>query len=576
MTPNPGTPERPLPAVEPLPQLGAGFDFSDPNGPYARFYLRSVHVAVLAFVAVVFVVVSYFPLWHTDVWGHLKYGRWMVENRTIPDREPFSPWWDGRVPFTQFYTLAHLAMCFVYDAGEAVAGGDEVSRMAGGVEALRFLHAFLTAARMAVLLLVFHRLSGSWAVALIGGVAVLFLSLSNLAVLRPQTFAELYFAVLLWPLSRAVLSWRAVVVVPVLMVMWANSHGSYLVGLGTMGVLLVGRALEVWLGGSGPWGDSGVRRLLLVLVLSGLAVAVFNPYGPELFRRTLALTTHKSLVEATGEWQPLRFEWGQGWHWVFMLSLVVVGLTHLVHPTGIPPVHLVLLVAFGLGVALQTRFVIWWAMLVPWVLVPRWAELRHLWPARLTPPTSTPTLRKTGFALLLTWAICMWSVPAGWLTSGEPMPLEQSVSVGTPWKLARQLRHPTDPDAVAYPELAEVLRKYYPGGSFTGTVMATPMQGDYLMWALAPDTPVTYAHMHLFHPDYWEELGKVSKGEPGWWEVMDKYRANLLVMEADYVELLRDQIRASPEWKVVLDESDDPAKPNPRTRQFIAVRLNPR
>jgi hypothetical protein len=259
-----------------------------------------------------------------------------------------------------------------------------------------------------------------------------------------------------------------------------------------------------------------------------------------------------------------------------MFSLVAIGLTHLVHPLGIPPAHMVLLVAFGLGVAMQTRFVIWWAMLVPWVLVPRWAELGGMWPARLTPPTSTPTLRKTGFALLLGWAICMWSVPAGWLTSGAPMPLDQAASVGTPWKLARQLRSPDDPNAIAYPELAEVLRKHYPGGRFTGTVMATPMQGDYLMWALAPEIPVTYAHMHLFHPDYWEELGKVGKGEPGWWEIMDKYRANLLVMEADYVELLRDKIRASAEWKVVLDETAEPTKPNPLTRQFIAVRLSPR
>ena len=64
--------------------------------------------------------------------------------------------------------------------------------------------------------------------------------------------------------------------------------------------------------------------------------------------------------------------------------------------------------------------------------------------------------------------------------------------------------------------------------------MATPMQGDYLMWALAPDVPVTYSHMHLFHPDYWEELAVVGQGRPGWRDVIEKYRVNLIIVEAQY------------------------------------------
>ena len=92
MTPVPGIPGSPEPApAAALPRVGAGFDFSDPDGPFARFYLRPVHVVAAAFVALIFVVASYFPLWHTDVWGHLKYGQWMLSHRAIPDREPFSP-----------------------------------------------------------------------------------------------------------------------------------------------------------------------------------------------------------------------------------------------------------------------------------------------------------------------------------------------------------------------------------------------------------------------------------------------------------------------------------------------------
>src|SRR5581483_7847857 len=206
---------------------------------------------------------------------------------------------------------------------------------------------------------------------------------------------------------------------------------------------------------------------------------------------------------------------------------------------------------------------------------PRWAELARRWPARWAPAPSVPSLRKTGIAALLAWALFMWSSLAGWATSGGPQPLEYSMSSGTPWRLAHQLRHPGDPSAEAYPGLTEVLRANYPGGRFTGTVMATPMQGDYLMWALAPEVPVTYSHIHLFHPDYWAELGVVGSGGVGWWDVLAKYRVNLLVVEAEYSRNLRDQLVKSGEWKVLVDETGDASKPNPLTRHLIAARVKP-
>jgi hypothetical protein len=561
------------------PRVGAGIDFSDPNSPLARYYLRTSQILAVGFLGALFsFTTTIVPLWHTDVWGHVKYGQWMIANGRIPDRELFCPWWDGRQPFTQFYTLTQAVMSLTYTAGERLAGGDELTRVAGGVDLLRVLHGALTAARFAVLLAAFVIVSRSWRVSLLGLAAVVLLDLSNLAVFRPQTFAELFFALLLLLLSRTPLPRRNLVLIPLLAVVWANSHGSFVVVPVVLGVLLAGRVFEglsaeprLW-----PWRDAQARRLLTAMVLALVAVAVLNPYGPSLYTRTLELTRHPSLVGGVGEWKPLVFEWARGWHWVFMLSLVAIALTQLASEKPLPVGHVGLLLVFGIGAALQTRFVIWWAMIVPWVLVPRWAELAQRWPAAWTPAPSVPSFRKTGIAVLLAWALFMWSALAIWLVDGHPQPLDSSLSSGTPWKLARQLRHPDDPAAEAYPGLTEVLRTNYPNGRFSGTVMATPMQGDYLMWALAPDVPVTYSHIHLFHPDYWAELGVVGSGGVGWWDVLNKYRVNLLVVEAEYSRNLRDQLVKSGEWKILVDESGDAAnKPNPLTRHLIAVRVKP-
>jgi hypothetical protein len=568
-------------SVETPEPLGAGINFSDPNSPLAPFYLRSVHLIALAFLGfVIFVPATLFPLWHTDVWGHMRYGQWMVEHKTIPTSEPFCPWWDGRVPFTQYYTLTQLIMYGAYAAGERLAGGDELRQMAGGVEFLRLLHALLTTARFAVLLAVFVRVSRSWPVALFGVVAVAFLDLSNLAVFRPQTFAQVGFAILLWPLSRPVLSRRAILLVPALLAVWANGHGSYVVGFALLGAVFLGRVIAlatsrpwVW-----PWYDSHAVRIAATGLLAFVAVGLLNPYGFTLFARTVAMSSHPTLLAAVGEWQPLAFVWEKGWHWVFMISLVVLGMTQLVCRRPMPPHHLVVLLMFGIGVALQNRFVIWWAMVLPWVLVPLWADLAKDWPARLTPTPSTPSFRKTAIGLAVLFAIFMWSGPSRWVIQGYPCPVEEAVSAGTPWELAREVTQPGAGTSDWAHEISDIIQKNYPNGAYTGTIMATPMQGDYLMWALAPKkVPVTYAHMHLFHPDYWEELGIVGRGEPGWQDILEKYQVNLLVVEADFAPKLRDHLmQASNEWKIVLDESGDTIhKHETLTRQLIAIRITP-
>src|SRR5262245_11071771 len=85
--------------------LGAGLDFTDPASPLAPYYWRSSHVAAAALLGLIFVLFSYVPLWHTDVWGHLKFGRWIVEHGRLPEREPFHGLADPHAPALHAYWL---------------------------------------------------------------------------------------------------------------------------------------------------------------------------------------------------------------------------------------------------------------------------------------------------------------------------------------------------------------------------------------------------------------------------------------------------------------------------------------
>jgi hypothetical protein len=125
---------------------------------------------------------------------------------------------------------------------------------------------------------------------------------------------------------------------------------------------------------------------------------------------------------------------------------------------------------------------------------------------------------------------------------------------------------PVNPDRVA--GLVKVVREEH-GGRYAGRVFCSEVQGEYLLWALPADAPVMmYNHAHLFPPEYWDECLTVKAGGPGWWEVLDRYRAGVVVVEADSHPRLCDGLRKDPGWRVVVDESSAPA----RARLFVAVR----
>src|SRR5262245_22031974 len=70
--------------------LGAGIDFADPHSPLAPLYLHTSHVVAAIALAVLFVLATWVQVWHTDVWAHLRFGEYMVQNGRLPTREMFS------------------------------------------------------------------------------------------------------------------------------------------------------------------------------------------------------------------------------------------------------------------------------------------------------------------------------------------------------------------------------------------------------------------------------------------------------------------------------------------------------
>jgi hypothetical protein len=563
-----------------LPPLGAGLDFTDPNSPLAPFYLRASHLVALLLLLLVFLVYNSFQVWHTDIWGHMKFGQWMAAHHELPTHEPFSPFADAQAPYINFQWLSQWGFYQVYRLGSALAGGDSLQQLAGGAEMLSLAHALLATLCYGLLLGACWRRSGSLPLACLGMVVFLLLAPTLFLTLRPQVVGEVFFAALMLVLSRPELSRRDLVKVPLLLVLWANFHGSYPVGLIVLGACLTGRALEAaryegkW-NLRRAWEDQRARLLFGALALSVVAIGVLNPHGPALYLHTLRFGRHPNLPEFT-EWKPLDFMAPSGVHWVFLAGVVVVLVSQLASPRWLRPADLLLLVGFGGWACWQGRMLVWWLMLLPWVVTPLWAGTGERLSWSWLHFKSVPSFRKTLLGLMLVVLVLLWSGPVRWAINRQPRALRWVVTPGTPYAVAAELQAAPGEGGRALPALAEVLRARYPEGRFTGTVFSSETEGDYLLWALAPGVPVfVYTHLHLFTRQHWQECKTVLAGDPGWREVLDRHHANLIVVEAESHARLAELLREDPDWEVVLDETGGTTKKDPRSRLFVAVRKTP-
>lgn len=547
------------------PSMGAGFNFADPHSSWARFYLDRGQLLAVAMISSLFLIAVNIPLWHTDIWGHLAFGQWMLTHGELPAATTFSSSADPNSVFEGTYWLSQGLFYLVYRAGELLAGGGPLQRMAGGVELLIYLHAGLLVLRSVLLFLAFQRLSGSSLSACLALAVTFALQIGHLAILRPQVVGEVLLAAFLYLLAHVPVSRRGVMVMPILTVLWANCHGSYLLAFALMGGFLAGRLLQRRF-------DLQVRRLGLAILASGLGVCLLTPAGPGTFAHTLQMSAHPN-VQAMDEWQPLRWGLDSGPMWFYLVTLALVGVAPWLARRFYSPTQVLLLLGFGMLPLLHQRGMVWWLAVVPVLVLPQFALMRQRRLAQTATPNESapPCLRKTMLAVVVMLFAVWLSTPVQWARAGHPRPLGQVVSAGTPWPIAAHLT-----EAGTIPPLQEVLQAHYPEGRFVGGIFASEMLGDYFLWSLPPEHPVfIYSHVHLFPPEHWEKVATVKRGEPGWDEILKEAGVNMVVVEPEIHPSLRVELYQSEEWQVLSDETGDEVKGNKRFRLMVALRKVP-
>jgi hypothetical protein len=269
----------------------------------ARFaaFLEQEGTLVIVVTAFVIALITHLRLaLEVDGWMALLSGR-VIAQHGLPTHNTLTLWAHGHHWTDQQW----LAQFVLY----------QLERL-GGLRLVLLVHAALTAAGLAVAAALARRLGGSARSTNWVCIPVLAAYWRSAVVMRPQSFSYVLFAAVLWLLldDRGLRSRRIYLVLP-LLVLWANLHGSVVVGAALVSlyglVELVGTLRRSRL-------DLGARPIVLLIVPWLCLLA--SPYAaslPGYYREILFSGGFGSYVT---EWAPTTLT-----YWSVPFYLLVVG-----------------------------------------------------------------------------------------------------------------------------------------------------------------------------------------------------------------------------------------------------------
>lgn len=451
----------------------------------------------------------------TDTWWHLRAGQWIVEHRTVPQVDPFSytrqgeawqyPGWLVEVPMYWIYRVLGPGGLNVWTALMVTLAFVFIWKtLSGGV----FLRAF-------VMVLAAAASGVYWAA-------------------RPYLVTFVLAAAFLWILEdfRWEKDRRANVrlwLLPVLMILWANSHGGFAVGFLIWGVYCVAEFVgwvfprifhfikkESAQQNAAPAGQRLVR-LLLVGILMIIAVSL-NPSGPIMLLYPFKTVGISALKDYIQEWQSPDFHSlsVQPFAWLLLLTFGVVGASR----RRFAFTDFLLFAGFAYMALMAGRNIALFALVAPMVLT------RHAAPL-LAAAGRSMGLRGYSAGAVRRGQTVLNSILLGIILIAVLL----KVSLVFPESANIKIFQDTLPV-----EAVNFIRKNHP----QGRLFSSYNWGGYLLWAL-PEYPVFIdGRTDLYNDEVINQWLWVVRAENGWQSVLEKWNVHLVLLEPDLkvVELL--------------------------------------
>lgn len=497
--------------------------------------LRIEHLWMLVPAIVVIWMSFTHPLPKLDLWWHLKVGEVIFTSGEIPRVDLFSFTRAGQ-PFIHQNWLGEVLYYLTYRAG-----------------GLPLLILFNTALVLLALVPIYHlclTANDRLRVGILSSLLAAFV-LGLYSNMRPQAYSLIFFGVfywVLWQYRDGQRDWLWVL--PLLMTLWVNLHGAFVLGVGMMGVVLLTESVRRLVRGPRPdtLEPSALAKLALILGLTGLATMA-NPEIYRVFGYVRQLQVDPASQTFVTEWQvpDVKELSGLVFFGPFFLMLLVLSYTR----RRLNLTELGLFLIFAVLALAAIRSGIWFALIAAPILARHVAELEV--PNLLDERRGRPYLNRLVRRLEGRWqARYPTRYRLNWVIL---VCLVLFTVVLSPWVRPHLEAERLNPRLVDKGTPVGAI-EYIAEHKLTGNIFHPQVYGDYLIWRLWPqqrsffdgrvhlyDESFVRDYILIFHDDRWEAR-------------IAKYDISFLLLPKDdeNAESMIEDARRSENWTLLYED----------------------
>ncbi len=242
-----------------------------------------------------------------DTGWHIRTGEWMLEHHAIPSQDFFSftkagqPWFAWEWGWDVIFALIHKSW---------------------GLAGVGFVSVLLLSVISVLLYKLITNACGNYVLAfVVSAFALCGTAIHWLA--RPHLFSWLFllcFLQLLRDFDRN--RKQALILMPLVTLLWVNTHGSFFVGIALLVVTAIGKCLELALiEGQDPYAVWRECKPLVVCAAVCSAVTFLNPYTWHLHKHVIEYLGNAKLLANIQEYQSISFHGGPAIFFEVMLLL---------------------------------------------------------------------------------------------------------------------------------------------------------------------------------------------------------------------------------------------------------------
>ncbi|MEM8533698.1 MAG: hypothetical protein AAGF95_22840 [Chloroflexota bacterium] len=473
---------------------------------------------IIGTIAAIWIFISILPLPPNDLWWHMEAGRIMIEEGQLITTNRWAYTLPYETPYVYQSWLSEIILYLTWRAGD--------------VPLLMLLRTFVITGSYA--LIAWHawrRVGPSKTIALAVFLAIL-MGWNNWT-LRPQTLALLpgsAFAVILGEYILNRVSSRWLIGLPIIMMLWVNLHGSFVLGIALLGLAWLGVAITLLR--TKQITDQSARRRFLkltyVLIVTMIA-ATIHPLGFGIFSYVQDMLTNTALQTRFVEWQPPQNDidiLSTGfWFFAVLLLLAALMVVSGKRPTDSDMLWYLGLAWLGIG---GKRYAVWFGLLLIPLLAEQAAALFH----KRTSLKCTPIFTWTIFILFGSAMIAV--LP--WFSPGQHFQSDRLFATTGPH---RWLLTSTTPVA------ATNWLKDHP---IEGRFWTDLSYSSYTIWELPEKQVFADLRVELFPETIWDDHFDIVRGNQHSLELLDTWEiSHLLLRQRTQAELWK-TLEQSPEW----------------------------